>query len=83
MAFKSIDRGRKLSSSKKVLNWYGFQSVPHRWRHTFSIFGRDCKREPEISKSLLKPLIKSMKILQFDETNDRYKSSVHFAKPGN
>lgn len=54
-ACKSIEGGRKLSSSKKALNWYGFQSAPYRSKpmHFLSLEGT-IKEKQEYQKDCLK-----------------------------
>lgn len=57
-AYKSIEGGMKISRSKKVLKWYGFQSVPYRSRpiHFLSLEGTT-KETRRISKRLPKIMI--------------------------
>lgn len=79
-ACKSIEGGRKLSSSKKVLNWYGFQSAPYRSRpiHFLSLEGTT-KEKQECQKCCLKIwLMKKEKVLLFGEMNDYL---LHFIGP--
>lgn len=71
-ACKSIEGGRKRSSWKKAINWYGFQSAPYRSRpiHFLSLEGTTNEKK-ECQKDCIKIwLVEKEKVLLFGETND-------------